>query len=108
MSLLLAATLFLQEKSADEMFRAISGKIDQARTLTIKASVETMSRGDGRSATHSSWALLVKDENKVRLTLKSGDNETVFVSDGKTLRATCPSMASSKEAPWNLVPLLKD
>jgi hypothetical protein len=112
MYLLLAAVLLVQDKSAEGTFTSLVRPIDEARTLTVKASVEYTSRGGENVSSHFSWTLLLRDENKVWLRTQSGDRETLYVSDGKKMAQVRGHMAGrlveERETPWNLVPLLKN
>jgi outer membrane lipoprotein-sorting protein len=116
MNLVVALVLLLQDKSPEEVLQSITGKLDSAKTLNLKVSVEGASRGDGDTWSQSSWTLLMKDENKVRFTLNSrssaGEQEALYVSDGKTTRVVFKRSGapttSSKETPRNLVPSLKE
>ena len=112
MNLLLAAVLLVQDKSAEGTFASLVRPVDQARTLTVKASVDGTSRGGEGFSWRSSWTLLLKDENKVWLRVQSGERETLYVSDGKKMAQVFGKdgwrLVEDRESPRKLVPLLKN
>jgi outer membrane lipoprotein-sorting protein len=105
MSAYLTLTLvcFLQSKEAEEALKRIEEKLEKASTLTMKFAYTE--RGDAAS-TKGQGTLLMKEGNKVSLSLTLEDNAEKFdlrmLSDGSTLSLPLADAPDLRTVPKNL------
>ena len=91
MALLLAATLLLQEKSAEDIFRKIEETLTGAKTLSVKFKVSGSSQAEGAGEKMVvEGTFLLKGEKQIYLSFAPPDKaeeRILVVSDGDVLQS---------------------
>jgi outer membrane lipoprotein-sorting protein len=106
MNLLLAAVLFLQDKTAEETFKKIEDTVAAAKTLSLKFDVKLV-KAAGVEESVLRGTILLKKGDRMSLdsaVIKGGaQKEMLFVSDGSKLSARADGrIRGTKETPKDL------
>jgi hypothetical protein len=79
---LIAAVVLLQQETAEQTFARIEQSLEKAKTVKVKCRLEITQGGRGMTFT---GALLLKEGNKAKVTIKGAKGDPWSVSDGKKL-----------------------
>jgi outer membrane lipoprotein-sorting protein len=106
MTLLLAAALFTQDKTAEETFKKIEEQIQTAKTLSIKFKVDAKEKQKGMTLTGTAF---IRDGNKFSISARMKDQgreeEFSVISDGKQLqRKASTAEPETRDTPKDFVP----